>query len=272
MALTRGTGPFGERAAGTFNFDRTGPRHVLYVEPNPRWIRGEFDGRIVVSTRRSLLVHETGHLPKWYVPLADVDAELLEPSDRSTHCPFKGDARYWSLRSGERVVPDAAWNYPDPIDGAPDLSTYVSFWWHAMDAWYEEAERVDVHPRDPYHRVDALHSSARVVVALDGEVLAETDRPVVVFETGLPPRYYIPEADVRSEILAASEHTTRCPYKGLASYRSAKGVDGGEDVAWLYADPLPEVAKIAGHVAFFNERVDITVDGERLERPVTPFS
>ncbi|MDQ3966496.1 MAG: DUF427 domain-containing protein, partial [Actinomycetota bacterium] len=141
------------------------------------------------------------------------------------------------------------------------------------DAWYEEDEEVFVHPRDPYHRVDILDSSRHVRVLVNGEVVAETDRPELLFETGLPTRYYIPPEDVREELLVPSDTTTQCPYKGVASYWS---VDAGgelfEDLSWYYPEPLPEAAKISGLLCFFNERVDLEVDGEKQPRPRTRWS
>jgi uncharacterized protein (DUF427 family) len=142
-----------------------------------------------------------------------------------------------------------------------------------IDAWYEEDEQVFVHPRDPYHRVDILESSRHVRVSINGEVVAETERPKVLFETGLPPRYYIPPEDVREDVLVESEKNTRCPYKGVASYWSVEaGGERVENLIWYYPEPIPEAARIKGLLAFFNEKVDLEVDGERQERPKTQWS
>jgi uncharacterized protein (DUF427 family) len=142
-----------------------------------------------------------------------------------------------------------------------------------MDEWYEEEEQVFVHPRDPYHRIDVLQSSRHVRVEVNGEVVAETQRPMVLFETGLPPRYYIPEEDIRMELLEESEETTRCPYKGVASYYSVEvGDERVEDLVWYYPEPIPEAARIKGLLCFFNEKVDLEVDGEEQERPRTQWS
>ncbi len=142
-----------------------------------------------------------------------------------------------------------------------------------MDAWYEEDEEVFVHPRDPYHRLDVLHASRHVRISLDGELLAESIRPVVLFETGLPPRYYLPPDDARTELLEPSDAHSRCPYKGLASYYSVKvGGDAGRDLVWYYPEPLREVEKIAGRLAFYNERVDLEIDDVAQPRPRTRFS
>jgi uncharacterized protein (DUF427 family) len=274
MTLTIGTGPFGEQSAGTFNFD-TGvlqPR-TLYLEDSPRRVRVVLGGETIADSKRVKLLHESGHLPVYYFPEEDVRMDLLERSDHTTHCPSKGDAAYWSVKVDDKVAENAVWGYPEPIDSCPPIAGYLAFYWRMMDHWYEEEEEVFVHPRDPYHRVDILESSRHVKVKVNGEVVAETERPRVLFETGLPPRYYIPPEDVREDVLVESEKTTRCPYKGVASYWSVEaGGERVEDLIWYYPEPIPEAAKIKGRLAFFNEKVDLLVDGEEQERPRTQWS
>jgi uncharacterized protein (DUF427 family) len=274
MTLTIGTGPFGDQGDKTFNFEVRAPRdHVLFFEGSPRRVRVMFGGETVADSRRVKLMHEQGHLPVYYFPRGDVRRDLLEATGHTTHCPFKGDASYWSVRVGESVVENAVWGYPEPIDSAPPLADYLAFYWRMMDHWYEEDEEIFVHPRDPYHRVDVLESSRHVKVSVNGEVVAETERPKILFETGLPPRYYFPPEDVREEALVPSDKETQCPYKGVASYYSVEA-DGRrvEDLVWYYAEPIPEAAKIQGHLAFFNEKVDLEVDGVEQERPQTQWS
>jgi uncharacterized protein (DUF427 family) len=274
MTLTIGTGPFGDQSTGTFNFDMRAPRdHALYLEESPKRVRVVFGGETLADSRRAKLMHEAGLLPIYYFPKEDVRMELLEESDHTTHCPFKGNASYWSVRVGERVAEDAVWGYPEPIDSCPPIAGLVAFYWNKMDEWYEEDEQVFVHPKDPYHRVDVLESSRHVKVKVNGEIVAETDRPMILFETGLPPRYYMPPEDVRGDVLVESEKTTQCPYKGIASYYSVEaGGERVEDLIWYYPEPLPEVAKIGGLVCFFNEKVDLEVDGEEQDRPRTQWS
>jgi uncharacterized protein (DUF427 family) len=153
------------------------------------------------------------------------------------------------------------------------LRELVRFEWKALDEWLEEDEPIYVHPRDPYSRVDVLASSRHVEVAVMGVKLADSRQPRILFETGLPPRYYLPLPDVRHDLLVPSPTTTQCPYKGTATYWSAR-VQGEllKDLVWTYRAPFPEVQKIAGLVAFYDERVDVTLDGEPQERPRTPFS
>jgi uncharacterized protein (DUF427 family) len=274
MTLTIGTGPFGQGSTGIFNFDKGVLQpHTLYLEDSPRRVRVVLGGETVADSKRVKLLHETGHLPVYYFPKEDVSMDLLEESDHTTYCPFKGDASYWTVRGGDRVAENAAWSYPEPIDPCPPIAGYVAFYWRMMDHWYEEDEEVFVHPRDPYHRVDILESSRHVKVRVNGELVAETEQPKILFETGLPPRYYIPPEDVREEALLKSEKTTQCPYKGVASYWSVEvGGDRVESLIWYYPEPIPEAAKIKGLLCFFNEKVDLEVDGELQERPKTQWS
>ncbi len=151
----------------------------------------------------------------------------------------------------------------------PALDGYVLLEFEAFDAWYEEDEPNVAHPRDPFHRIDIVHSSRHVLVELDGATLAESTRPCLLFEPPLPVRCYLPREDVRTDLLAPSETRTACAYKGHASYLSTATAD---DVAWYYPEPLREAAEITGRIAFFNERADVVIDGERRERPVTPWS
>jgi uncharacterized protein (DUF427 family) len=174
---------------------------------------------------------------------------------------------------GDKVAENAVWSYPEPVESCPPISGFMAFYWQMMDHWYEEDEEVFVHPRDPYHRVDILQSSRHVKVRVNGELVAETERPKILFETGLPPRYYIPPEDVREDVLVSSKKTTRCPYKGVASYWSIEvGAERVEDLIWYYPEPIPEAAKIKGLLAFFNEKVDLEVDGEVQETPITQWS
>lgn len=246
---------------------------TVRAEPVERRIRGVLAGQTVVDTTGALLVFEQGHLPIYYLPLADVRSDFLVASEKRTTCPRKGEAGYHSLQVGDREVPDAVWGYPEPIEGCPDISEHVAFYWDALDSWWEEDDEVFVHPRDPYHRVDVLRSSRHVVVKIRGEVVAESRRPLILYETGLPARYYLPRADVRADVLRPSERTSACPYKGTAGYLSVDvGGELEEDVAWSYAAPIPECPKVEQAICFFNERVDLEVDGEQLERPNTPWS
>jgi uncharacterized protein (DUF427 family) len=273
MSLMLGTGPFGQRPAGSFNREMPERRGLILFEDSPRRIRGVLAGETVVDSARVKLLHEHAHLPIYYFPREDVRMDLLEPTDHSTRCPYKGEASYWSVRVGDHVAENAVWGYPEPIDDAPPLAGYVAFYWNKLDSWYEEDEEAIVHPRDPYHRVDVVPSSRHVVVRLGGEVLAESTRPLALFETGLPTRWYLPEADVRMDLLEPSDKRTGCAYKGFASYSSVRaGETLEEDLVWTYREPRRGMEDITDLVCFFNERVDVEVDGELEERPETQWS
>ncbi|HWK16503.1 MAG TPA: DUF427 domain-containing protein [Solirubrobacteraceae bacterium] len=273
MGLMTGTGPLGRTPLGSFNFEPPDPGRALFLEPSPKRVRVVVAGETVADSRSVQMLHESGHQPIYYFPPADVRAGLLEPSDRRTRCPKKGEASYHSIRVGDHVVENGAWSYPDPIDSAPPIGGLIAFYWNRMDAWLEEDEEVFVHPRDPYHRVDVLTTLRRIRISLDGKLLAETSRALALYESNLPPRWYMPSEDVVTE-LASSETVTRCPYKGVASYHSVV-LAGGEtvrDLVWTYENPLAETVRIAGLLCFFNERVDVEVDGELQQRPESPWS
>ncbi|HXW80011.1 MAG TPA: DUF427 domain-containing protein [Acidimicrobiales bacterium] len=242
----------------------------VWVEPNPRRVRVFFGHEAVADSTNVLYLFETNHLPIYYFPRADVRFDLLQPTGHHTHCPYKGDASYYTVVVGDRRVENAVWAYPEPIAGAPDIADYVAFYWDLADTWYEEDEEVFRHARDPYKRVDVLQSSRHVRVLVNGEAVADTHRPRLLFETGLPVRYYIPKLDVRQDLLVPSDKRTRCPYKGEAVYWSlVLGDERLEDVVWSYPAPLPEIPKIENLLSFYNERVDIEVDGAVQARPDT---
>ena len=249
------------------------PGHIVEVEPSPRWVRATFNGETIADSKRAKLLRETGTRPAYYFPREDVRMDLLEPTDHQTHCPYKGDASYWTMRVGDRVEPNSVWSYAVPFSDREDIRDYLAFYFAKMDAWYEEAEQIYGHPRDPYHRVDVIESTRQVRVVINGQTVAESSRPRLLFETGHPTRFYLPPEDVRMDLLVASDKSTRCPYKGIASYWTAKVGDAElADIVWSYQDPIPDCPKAKGYLSFFNEKVDVYVDGELQERPVTGWS
>jgi uncharacterized protein (DUF427 family) len=245
-------------------------RGTVRVEQGAKRVRAYLAGRLVADTHRPFLVWEIPYYPAYYVPLADVVAEL-DPTGKTEHSPSRGEAQVFDVRVEGGTAESAAKRYVDsPLEALRDL---VRFEWAAMDEWLEEDEPVYTHPRDPYTRVDILASSRHVRVEVDGVTVADSVRPRILFETGLPPRYYLPLSDVRTELLRPSPTQTHCPYKGTAGYWSldtGRGVH--EDLVWIYRTPLPESQKIAGLACFYNEKVDLYVDGELQERPRSPFS
>jgi uncharacterized protein (DUF427 family) len=243
----------------------------LRVEPCPRWVRAVVGGLAVADSKAVLTV--TLGLPAYYFPLDDVRRDLLEPSERKETSSVFGERSFWHLRVGDRFIEDAAWRFEPPVNG-PRLDGYVAFYWDRIDHWYEEDDEVFVHPRDPYHRVDVLSSSRHVSVLAGGEVVADSRRPRLLFETGLPTRYYLPRMDVRMDLLRPSETVTACPYKGrTVHYDLVIGDRSVPDIAWSYPFPIPECPKIENLVCFYDERVEsIVVDDVAQPKPSTPWS
>jgi len=250
------------------------PGYVVFTLPVPKRLRVVVGDETVADTTRALMLHESDHLPVYYFPLSDIRQDLLVPSGHRTECPFKGTAHYASIRVGDRVLENAFWHYPEPITQCPDISQYGSFYWNRVDHWYEEDEEVFVHARDPYRRLDCLHSRRRVQVVVGGEIVADATDNVFLFETGLPTRYYLPRSAVSRELLRLSPYETRCPYKGRAEYYHLDlGGRTHENLIWFYANPCREVLPIIDRLCFYNERVDeILVDGEPLARPQSRYA
>jgi uncharacterized protein (DUF427 family) len=241
MSLTMGSGPFGHHPAGRFNVE-IASREVMLVEPSPRWIRAVLDGATVIDSRRAKVLHQSGTLARYFVP--------------------RDDVQWDRIGNLEAISPPA---------GAPDLEDHVTFAWDDLDAWLEEDLEVISHATDPYHRVDVRPTSRHVVVSANGTKLADTRRAQALFETGLPTRWYLPREDVEAD-LDPSELRTTCAYKGVASYFSPRvGDEVLENIAWSYPDPRHEALAVRDHVCFFNEVVDLDVDGARAERPQTPW-
>jgi uncharacterized protein (DUF427 family) len=247
-------------------------RGRIRIETSAKRVRAYLGGELVADTTRPRLVWEVPYYPAYYFPAADVRAELLEPDDgERVHSPSRGDARTFTVSAGGKRAPAGALRYEDsPIDELRDL---IRLDWDAMDAWFEEDEEVFTHPRDPHTRVDVLASSRHVRIEVDGVTVAESSSPRLLFETGLPVRYYLPKPHVRMELLTPTDTESHCPYKGRAEWWSVRAGDTvHEDLAWSYRTPLPESQKVAGLIAFYDEKVDVYVDGELQERPRTKFS
>ncbi len=242
----------------------------VQVERGPKRVRAYLQGEIVADTFAPLLVWEFPNYPTYYIPISDIKAELI-PSGESEHKTGLGDGEILHVKTGAGTADGAARRYPDsPVEQVRDA---IRLDWAAMSEWLEEDEPVYTHPRDPYKRIDILASSRHVRVEIDGVTVAESDQPRLLFETGLPTRYYLPLSALRMDLLRPSDRSTHCPYKGTASYWSVDtGTRVHQDVVWIYRTPLPESQKVAGLACFYNERVDIYLDGERLPRPKSPFS
>lgn len=247
--------------------DRARLKDGVHIELSPRRVRTYFGGELIADSERVLLVYETRRPPAYWFPVEDVRMEYLQAEGGD------GLSQRYQLHVRDRVVDNAARAYTKPTQDRAALEGHLTFYWDRMDAWFEEDEEVFVHPRDPYTRVDTVHSSRHVRVEIGGVLVAETRRPVLLFETGLPTRYYIPKQDVRMDLLVSTDSVTRCPYKGVARYWSGPIGDGMiNDVVWSYPAPIPECPKIENLLSFYNERVDLYVDGVLQGRPITPFS
>lgn len=259
MSLTLGGGPLTAKDSPASNYEIQGPKHRIFWSLFPRAVRAELAGETVLDTRAGMLLHESQMLPVLYVPDEDLVSALFEPTDHATTCPFKGEASYWSIRVGDRVAENACWAYPEPNEETPWLAGHRGFYWDKLDAWYDEDERVHAHLRDPFHRVDVRPGRSRIAVSAGDETIAESKRPMVLSETGLPNRIYVPREDVRDSALTASPTSRRCPYKGESRYWSVSA--GGatiEDAAWSYEEPFEDASRVAGMVCFLHD--DLTVE------------
>jgi uncharacterized protein (DUF427 family) len=247
------------------------PRGQIRLETGAKRVRAYLGGEVVADTARPVLVWEVPYYPAYYFPLTDVRTELLDADGGVEHSPSRGDGHTFTLSAGNRVARGAALRYQNsPIEELRDL---IRLDWDSMDAWFEEDEQVFTHPRDPYTRVDILPSSRHVRVEVDGVTVAESTSPRLLFETGLPVRYYLPVTHVRLDLLIPTDTVSHCPYKGRAEWWSVRlGENVHQDLAWSYPTPLPESQKIAGLISFYNEKVDLYVDGVLQQRPTTKFS
>ncbi len=251
-------------------------------EPTAKRLRVVHGGQLIADTERALLVWEPRRIvPSYAVPVDDLGAlvvpdavEPLEDDGRpllSPGTPFAmhtmpGESLTVRTSGGDR--PAAAYRPADP-----DFDAYVVLDFFSFDEWFEEDERIVGHPRDPFKRIDVRSSSRHVRVELDGHVLAESSRPILLFETGLPTRYYLPREDVRMDLLRPTSTRTYCAYKGEAAYWSLDlGNRTLEDLVWTYEAPLSDARAVIDRLAYFNERVDIVIDGAREDRPATEFT
>jgi uncharacterized protein (DUF427 family) len=233
--------------------------HTIRVEMSPKRVRAFLAGHAVFDTTDARLVWEVPYYPQYYIPRGAVIADLV-PTGRSKTSSSRGVGQLHTVRIGGREAADAVVIYEEPL--LEELRGLVRITWDAMDAWFEEDEEVYTHVRSPYTRIDILPTSRHVVVVAGGEAVAESTQTHVLFETGLPPRYYLPRTDVRMDLFEPADRVTHCPYKGRAEHWSIRA--GGlvhEHAAWSYRYPLPESIRIANLVSFYPTKVDVIVDG-----------
>ncbi len=263
MGLSWQQGPLGRDPHGTFLSATAMPERVLYIEPLRRMMSVELGGSTIARGEGAILLFEPARYPVAYFPLGEIAAGALEATDRETTHADLGKTKWFDVVGGHgQTRRRGAWQHLEPPEPAAALRDAVAFAWRAMDAFYEEDERILGHAADPYHRIDIRRSSRHLVVRGNDQDVADTHAPLVLYESGFAPRWYVPRADVLAEALHPVEGQTFCPYKGVASYYD---IGDARNAAWSYRAPFQEVARIADLVSFEPDKVTITIDGEKLE-------
>jgi uncharacterized protein (DUF427 family) len=261
MGLSWQQGPLAPGAIGRFLVPDPLPARLLFAEPLRRRMRVRFGGVWIADSEDVVLLHEPGRYPVAYFPLADVADGALEPVEHTTRHQDLGTTSWYTVRAGTESKPRAAWQHTELPGYASELKGRVAFAWRAMDACYEEDERIVGHAADPYHRIDIRQTSRHLVVRRGDQVIADTTRPLALYESGFAPRWYVPRADADLTALSAVQGQTFCPYKGLASYYD---IGDAHRAAWSYEDAWTEVRRISGLMSFEPDQVEVYLDGTRL--------
>jgi uncharacterized protein (DUF427 family) len=261
MGLSWQQGPLAPGAVGRFLVPDPLPERLLFAEPLRRRMRVRFGGAWVADSQDVVLLHEPGRYPVAYFPLGDTFPDVLELTAHTTRHRDLGAMSWYTVRAGAHSKERAAWEHTDLPGHASELKGRVAFAWQAMDAFYEEDERIVGHAADAYHRIDIRQTSRHLLVRHQDRVIADTRRPLALYESGFAPRWYVPRADVDETALTAAEGQTFCPYKGLASYYD---VADAPRAAWSYEDAWPEVGRVCDLVSFDPGQVEVCLDGCRL--------
>lgn len=262
MGLSWQQGPLGRDPNGRFLTASAMPERLLFAEPLRRRISVELAGTVVARSDDAVLLFEPGLYPVAYFPLGDVADGALRPTDHRTTHRDLGETKWFDVVGGDgQVAPRGAWLHVDPPPQAAAFRNRAAFAWRKMDAFYEEDERILGHAADPYHRIDIRRSSRHLVVRKGDQLVADTHAPLVLYESGFAPRWYVPRADVVSEALQPVNWQTFCPYKGLASYYN---IGDAHKAAWSYRAPFEARARIGDLVSFEPDKVEITIDGQKL--------
>jgi len=271
MGLSWQQGPLGAAPVGRFLVPDPLPERMLFAEPLRRRLRVKFGGEWIADSEDVLLLHEPAHYPVAYFPVVDVRAGVLRATDRVTEHRDLGATAWFTVEAGGAHAERAAWQHTGAPDHAGELRDRVAFAWRAMDAFYEEGDRIVGHAADPYHRNDIRSTSRHLVIREGSRVVAESTRPLVLYESGFAPRWYVPRADVDETALTPVDGQTFCPYKGLASYYD---IGDHQRVAWSYRDAWPEVRRISDLISFEPDRIGVYLDGRQLHlepgQTVTP--
>ena len=261
MGLAWQQGPLAPGAIGPFLVPGPLPPRLLYAEPLRRRMRVRFGGTWIADSEDVTLLHEPGRYPVAYFPAGDISEGVLEPSEHTTRHQDLGATSWYTVRAGEHAVPRAAWQHTELPGYAGELKGRAAFAWRAMDAFYEEDERIVGHATDSYHRIDIRQTSRRLVVRRGDRVVADTARPLALYESGFAPRWYVPRADVDETALTRAHGQTFCPYKGLCSYYD---IADSRRAAWSYEDAWTEVSRVSGLISFEPDKVEVHLDGTRL--------
>ena len=258
MGLAWQQGPLAPGAIGTFLTPQPLPERLLYAEPLRRRMRVEFGGTQIAQSDDVLLLHEPGRYPVAYFPKGDIVPGALEPSDRTTDHKDLGATAWYTVRAGGRETERAAWEHTALPPYADVLAERVAFAWHAMDGFYEEDERIVGHAADAYHRIDIRQTSRELIVRDGDREVAHSRRPLVLYESGFAPRWYVPREDVDETALTPASLQTFCPYKGLCSYYE---IGEAGRAAWYYPEAYTEVERISNLVSFEPDKVTVLIDG-----------
>jgi len=261
MGLAWQQGPLSTGAIGRFLVPGPLPERLLYAEPLRRRMRVRFGGTWVADSEDVVLPHEPGRYPVAYFPLGAISDGVLQPSEHATRHQDLGPTSWYTVSAGENSRQRAAWQHTQLPDYASELKGRVAFAWRAMDAFYEEDERIVGHAADAYHRIDVRQTSRHLVVRHGDQVIVDTTRPLALYESGFAPRWYVPRADVDGSALTPAEGQTFCPYKGLCSYYD---IGDARRAAWSYLDAWPEVARVSGFISFEPDKIEVSMDGRRL--------
>ena len=261
MGLSWQQGPLATSAVGRFLVPDPLPERLLYAEPLRRRMRVRFGGTWIADSENVVLLHEPGRYPVAYFPLDDISPEALAPDKHSTKHRDLGTTSWYSVVGGGETKARAAWQHTELPDYASELRGRVAFAWRAMEAFFEEDERIVGHAADSYHRIDIRRTTRHLVVRAGDQVVADSTAPLVLYESGFAPRWYVPRADVDESALKPVEGQTFCPYKGMASYYAIGEAVGA---AWSYEDAWQEVGRISGMVSFEPDKVEVELDGVRM--------
>jgi uncharacterized protein (DUF427 family) len=261
MGLSWQQGPLSPSAIGRFLVPEALPKRLLYAEPLRRRMRVRFGGKWIADSEHVLLLFEPGHYPMAYFPETDVSVDALQRTEHTTQHPDLGPTCWYAVRVGDKSAQRGAWQHTDVPDYASELKLRIAFAWPAMDAYYEEDERIVGHAADSYHRIDIRQSSRNLVVRQRDRLVADTKRPLVLYESGFAPRWYVPRADADESALTAVEHQTFCPYKGLCSYYH---IGEARLAAWSYRQAYPEVGRISDFVSFEPDIVSVHINDTQL--------